>query len=483
MNIPQSELFAVLQEFNPWWADRPIRDLPSWERSAAGAVWDWVESEETKRALLLSGARQTGKTTIFRQTIKKLVAGGFPKERILYATFDHPLFKLSGIEKTLATWNALIAQNVDEPKYLFLDEIQNLPDWQVWLKHQVDFQRQNRVAVTGSAGSIHSESAESGVGRWETILLPTLSFGEFLRLKNAPVPALPRPSTLMDLFEWSEADFLKAGVMGQELIAPFNDYLLRGGFPEPALVKDLERCQRLLREDIVDKVLKRDMTAYFGVRRVLEVERLFLYLCYHDGAIVELASLARQFEGITKSTISHYLDLLESTHLVYRLKPFGYGKEILRGNDKVYLADPALAGAVLLLGRKLLEQPERLGIAVETAVFKHLLTRHYNQTPTFSYWRDHKGSDLEVDLIAEIGDQTIPYEVKYRGMKVTLKKLRGLSDFLEQRKLVRGLVVTQLWDDFGVIEVSPSAKARTKTRPPAKILKIPGPLACFWLSD
>ena len=72
------------------------------------------------------------------------------------------------------------------------------------------------------------------------------------------------------------------------LTGHFHDYLLRGGFPEPALTDGLTRCQRLLREDIVDKVLKRDMTAFYGVRRVLEIERLFLYLCYHDGGILDI---------------------------------------------------------------------------------------------------------------------------------------------------------------------------------------------------
>lgn len=58
---------------------------------------------------------------------------------------------------------------------------------------------------------------------------------------------------------------------------------MRGGFPQTALVDSIPQAQRLLREDIIDKVLKRDMTAIFGVRRVLELEQTFIYLCMHDG--------------------------------------------------------------------------------------------------------------------------------------------------------------------------------------------------------
>ena len=85
------------------------------------------------------------------------------------------------------------------------------------------------------------------------------------------------------------------------LTGHFHDYLLRGGFPEPALTDGLTRCQRLLREDIVDKVLKRDMTAFYGVRRVLEIERLFLYLCYHDGGILDIPTICGRPLSLTRA--------------------------------------------------------------------------------------------------------------------------------------------------------------------------------------
>jgi predicted AAA+ superfamily ATPase len=266
------------------------------------------------------------------------------------------------------------------------------------------------------------------------------------------------------------------------LTAHFHDYLLRGGFPEPALAQDLSRCQRLLREDIVDKVLKRDLTALYGVRRVLEVEKIFLYLCYHDGGILDLGTLTRELDGVNKQTAINFLDLFESTHLIYRLKPFGYGKEVLRGRDKVYLADAALPGAVLLLGRRLLEQPERLGAAVETAFFKHLYTRYYAQAPRFAYWRDRKNDDHEVDLIAEIGERLVPFEVNYQEGATTPKRLKGLRLFLEQRKIQHGYVITQRAEDFGLLELHSAVPGRGKERLDAKVLAIPAPLACYWLS-
>lgn len=482
MKIPQTELFGVLQEFNPWWACQPAGDLPSWERAAARPVWAWVQTTETPRSLLLTGARQTGKTTLFRQTIRRLLHEGFPATQILYATFDHPLLKLSGLQRTLQAWEALYPREPDQPRFLFLDEIQYVPDWQVWLKHQVDFHRRQRIAVTGSASPLRQAGQESGVGRWETIPLATLSFAEFLRLRNIETPPIQPLGSLRALFEWQPADFSRVAGNARALTPHFHDYLVRGGFPEPALASDLTRCQRLLREDIVDKVLKRDMTALYGVRRVLELEKIFLYLCYHDGGILDVATLTRELEGINKQSAINFLDLLEATHLIYRLKPFGYGKEVLRGRDKVYLADAALPGAMLLRGRRLLDRPDQLGAAVETAVFTHLFTRYYARTPNFSYWREKRNADLEVDIIAELGEDLVPFEVKYQDTEVTARKLKGLRLFLEEKEVLRGYVITRRWEDFGILDLQSAQPGKERRLIESKVLAIPAPLACYWLA-
>lgn len=482
MDIPKSELFSILQEFNPWWTGQPAADLPVWERSAAAQIRAWVADSDTHRALLLTGARQVGKTTLFRQVIRHMVETGFPAANVLYATFDHPILKLAGLKRTLAAWDELFPAVADAPRFLFLDEIQFVPDWQTWLKHEVDFRRGRRIAATGSASPLREGAVESGVGRWETIPLPTLSFAEYLRLREVAIPDLPPVRSLRELFDWGPGAFSGVAALARPLTAHFHDYLLRGGFPEPAMVHDLTRCQRLLREDIVDKVLKRDMTALYGVRRVLELEKIFLYLCYHDGGILDVPTLSRELDGLNRQSVNNFLDLFEATHLVYRLRPLGYGKEVLRGRSKIYLADAALPGAVLLLGRRLLEKADRLGGAVETAFFKHLYTRYYPDQPTFSYWQDKTNRNLEVDLIAQTGDRLVPFEVKYQDAEPTARKLKGLRLFLEEKTVSHGYVITQRWEDFGVILPSSARKGEERTLLDARILKIPAPLACYFLS-
>lgn len=464
-------MFAILRQHNPWWEERRISDLPTWRRAAFREIDQWLHRPPAHRAVLLSGARQVGKTTLLLQAIDSLIAGGIKPRRILYATFDHPLLKLTGLEGLIQLWREFQPSG-DELEYLFLDEIQNAKDWQVWLKHQVDFSKHRRIFVTGSATPLIAEGQESGVGRWHTIRLATLSFYEYLQIKRIPEPDLPEVISLARLFEWSPTDFAKAAVTAEPLVGHFHEYLMRGGFPQCALIESIPAAQKLLREDIVDKVLKRDMTALFGVRRVLELEQVFLYLCLHDGGLLDIQQLCGSLQA-KKPTVNNFISLLEATHLIHRLSPFGYGKEVLRGKHKVYLADAAIAPSVLLKGRALLEDDQALGVAVETAFFKHVYTRYYAQSISFSYWRG-KRTEAEVDVIANIEGRLVPFEVKYRARATGAAELKGLAQFCAERKVERGYAITKTLTDFSIARV-------TTKEGDIEVAKVPAPLACFWL--
>lgn len=469
MLISQGELLAILRQFNPWWGRAKVPELPDWKRAAYREIQAWIKEPPGGRALLLSGARQVGKTTLFLQAIEELVAAGIEPTAILYATLDHPLLKLAGLETILRIWRENYPAE-SGPLYLFLDEVQTQKDWQVWVKHQVDFEKRYRIALTGSAAPLLGEGQESGVGRWSTIRLPTLSFFEFLQIRNTLVGELPPISSLQELFLLPPARLADLAYAGRDLVAHFHDYLVRGGFPQTALVKELYSAQKLLREDIVDKVLKRDMTALYGVRRVVELEQTFLYLCLHDGGILDLQTLCDNLD-VKKPTAQSFIDLLENTHLIHRLRPYGYGKEILRSKQKIYLADPAIPASVLLRGRELFEDAAALGQAVETAFFKHLYTRAYKTAVSFSFWRGKR--DIEVDIIADTGRRLTPFEVKYRNQETTVRDLPGLLEFSRDRHVERAYVITKSLEDFGVI---PGTGA-------VRVLRVPAPLACYWLGQ
>jgi len=471
MKIEKTELEAILSKFNPWWHGEKIADLPTWKRAAFGELYKWVKNPPAARATFLSGARQIGKTTLIMQAIEKLIADGVPASNIFYATFDHPLLKLAGIDAALSAWREREVKK-EGIEYVFLDEAQFVRDFGTWVKHQVDFEKQRRIIFTGSATPILQADQESGVGRWHAIRLTTLSFYEYIQLKELKLPPLPKIKSLKEIFDFERNEIEKTSEAATSYIAHFHEYLVRGGFPQTALVENVNQAQKLLREDIIDKALKRDMTAMFGVRLILELEQTFLYLCLHDGARLDMISLCNNL-GLKRPTVQKFIELLEAAHLAYKLPPFGYGKEVLRGKYKVYLSDPAISPAVMLKGRSVIDNPEALGISAESAVLKHLFARYYSQSVRFSYWQGKK--DLEVDLVAEIGTEIIPFEVKYRSQHSSLADCKGLLEFCAKREINRGYIVTKSTDDFGVIE-NKNADAPT-------ILKIPATLLCYFMGE
>jgi len=507
MNIDKNEITTILAQFNPWWANSDALDIPKWRRAAFKELFNWVCTPPTNRATLLSGARQVGKTTLLRQVIAELIKKGVSPSDILYVTFDHPIINLAGIDNVLNAWRER-EPKTGSTEYVFLDEAQFIKDWGTWIKHQVDFNKNRRIVFTGSAMPLVGKQ-ESGVGRWHSIRLTTLSFYEYAKLKLKPptleelgengmwrlfmrdqsfakeqqemldklqqkrkemFPELPVLKSLRDLFKWSEQKFAQITELAAPWQGHFHDYLMRGGFPQTIQIANINEAQRLLREDIIDKVLKRDMTAIFGVRRVLDLERVFLYLCLHEGGLLDLIQLTSNL-GVQRPTAEKFIELFEAAHLIYRLQSFGYGKGVLRAKYKIYLADSAIASSVLLKGKGLLDDATKLGSAVEAAVFKHLLTLGYQHGIRFSYWQNAKQE--EVDVIAEKGEQIIPFEIKYQSDKISAKDVKGLIKLCNEKSIESAYIITKSLNDFGLLN-APEA-------PNTSIMKIPAALFCYWL--
>lgn len=466
MKIAQEELISILSQFNPWWRGERIPDLASWKRAVFAELYLWVVEPPSHRAIMLSGARQVGKTTLLLQSIQALLSSGVAASNILYVTFDHPLLKLAGIDAVLEAWR-LREPKKEGSEYLFLDEAQFIRDWGTWVKHQVDFAKHRRIVFTGSTIPLNKEGQESGVGRWHTIKLTTLSFYEYLQIKKLSLQELPRIQTLDELETWDQRDYYNTSEIASSYIAHFHEYLVRGGFPQTALMESITAAQKLMREDIIDKVLKSDMTAMFGVRRVLDLEQTFLYLCLHDGGILNMETLGNNL-GVKRPTAQNFIELLESTHLIYRLQPYGYGKEVLRGRYKIYISDPAIAPAIMLKGKGVIDDPIALGILAESAVLKHLFAYYSRKNAAFSYFHTSGKKDFEVDIIVQFDGMLLPFEVKYESQLPDLRELKGLKHFCDEKSSGKGYVVTKSLYDFGYIQGS-------------KILRIPATLLCYWI--
>jgi len=470
--LPPDRLLQVLHGFNPWWQQRGW-STPTFRRLAWERTRELLDVSELRRAILLCGPRRVGKTTILEQLAQAAIEeDGVDPHTVCYLSLEHPYLKLVPLPEILRLYHEMVSP-ADRPTLLLLDEVHHADSWELHSKVLIDHSPHYRIVATGSAAVRQQQDlSDSGVGRWLTIPVPTLSFYEFLRIRGeAPsdVDVGLKPSTLFDAAP-RDRSLLAQRMHG--LLASFSRYLLVGGFPETARLSDLRLCQQLLREDVVERVLKRDMTALFGVRKIADLERLFIYLCLHTGGMLSVSDCASQL-GTSATTVSNHLNLLEQAQLLYRLPPLSLGgKKVLKARNKYYLVDAALRNAVLLRGEELLTDADEMGLVVETVVLRHLIAFHYQDSPTIGYWND-AASRKEVDIVIQSPKYTIPIEVKYR-QDSRPKSSDGMWVFCDREQVQRGFWITRADVDFDVVDAKDGS---------TEILRIPAHIFCYLLGQ
>lgn len=474
----EEEVLNILNTYNPWWklGTIPEKYIKPIKRVAYYETEKMLEYEEVKRYILLSGARRVGKTTIMYQLIEKLLQRGVNSNNIIYMSLDNPILKFGTLDKIIDIYTNTFAP--EGQVYIFLDEIQYSKDWDKWLKVFYDQQKQWKIIATGSASPLIEKGAtESGVGRWITLTIPTLSFYEYCVLQErknqenketkekvrkfletyvidkdiesvdieltnvdkeillkASMEAffksindvdrikqkLPEDFSISKLDEYTDKEFANILTSLEPIKKYFNKYLITGGFPELANVEDTYMAQKILREDIVDKVLKRDMPELFGIRNISVLEKVFLYLCFESSNIINYASMAQDLDGVSIPTLQDYIKYLESSNLIYISESLGInGTKILNRKPKIYVVDSAIRNAVLMK-EDVLSNPTEMGYVVETAVYRHMYTYIKNTTGNIGYYREGK-TDNEIDIVTNSVKNNIYLEVKYRE-KATVKK-------------------------------------------------------------
>jgi hypothetical protein len=227
----------------------------------------------------------------------------------------------------------------------------------------------------------------------------------------------------------------------------FNRYLQVGGFPELALADNDIMAQQIMREDVVDKVLKRDLPSLYNIRNATELERIFLYLCNVSSEIVSIDAIARELSGVSRPTVENYIQYLESANLIYQSWPVGMdGKKILKARPKIYIADAAIRNAVLM-DESILTDTVEMGKIVETAIYKHVAAFYYQQATAVGYFRGGK-KGKEIDIVVDYpSTANILIEVKYRDA-APISDDDAISEMCS--KAAAAIIVTKNASDFGV---------------------------------
>ena len=452
--VGETHIIKVLQKYNPWWrnADAICEETKPYKRVAFYEAMKIIDHPGIRRFPVLSGARRVGKSTIMYQMIESLLKRGISPKHILYVTFDNPIIKMVNVDDVLNTYENLYP--IHGEIYVFFDEIQYAENWELWMKVIYDSRKDIKLTATGSASPVIVKGAsDSGAGRWTILKVPTLSFYEYCELLQPDARRkIDDNIKLTMLANMTKGELAELIERFTPLQRHFNRYITIGGFPELVLANDDNYAQRTLREDVVDKVIKRDVLTLFNIRNPLSMEKLFLYLCMKSSEIFNAQTAAKELENISIKTIEDYINFLEMSNLIYCSFPIGVGgKAALKGKPKIYIADAAIRNAVLMMDDVLSDDRE-MGVMVETTVYKHIIAFYQNATSVqVGYYRKARENQKEVDVVISLPKEKILCEVKYRNdasIPVTDAIVALLNE--EGTMVTSAFVVTKNITDYGI---------------------------------
>jgi predicted AAA+ superfamily ATPase len=385
----------LIYEYNPQLTGKKI-EVPNFKRKLYFDLLKWLKK---KQIIAITGLRRVGKTTLMKQLMQKL-------ERAAYFSFDE---EETQTKETLIYVIDFFLNNL-KARYIFLDEIHYVRDWQGIIKRYYDT-KNIKFIVSGSESLEIVKAKESLAGRIVTFKLETLSFREFLELKGKKLSKINYDEMLPEK-EFFEFEFL--------------DYLYKGAFPEIVKEKDEEVIRKYINDLVVKKIIYRDIPRIFEIKRKDLLFSLFKYICNNSSNLFEIKNLCNIFNA-DYETITNYLFYLRESFLIKISEV--YSKSMakrVRRNKKIYVVHPSLAFSVLGYKKDMLIE-KILGQYVESLFGKEF------------FWRDkHKN---EVDIV--IQNKTIePIEVKFKS-NISKDDLKGLFRFMDVFKLKKGTVITK----------------------------------------
>jgi len=361
-------------------------------------------------AVVLSGLRQTGKSTMLRNETELV------KNRE-YRTLDD----FATLKAAQTNPEGLLSERVA------LDEVQRCPEMLVAVKKSIDDDRRpGRFILSGSANlALLGRVSETLAGRAGYFTLHPMTRRELLRRIGGP-PYL--------------IDFMTAASQGHGRAVPVSEKeVLAGGLPPACLgpAEGLEEWFRAYEQTYVE----RDVRQLSQITDLVAFRTLAQLAALRTGQVLVISALARDAK-LSAATAGRYLGLLEASFLVHRLPPFTKNRSVrLVKSPKLYYTDSGLAAhmaGVTVLGPR---EDERLrGALFETYFVQNALSILESHKPKarVSYW--HEQGRHEVDLVIEAGKQVTAIELK-AASRWQDRDLSGLRAFLDRTPACRSAVL------------------------------------------
>lgn len=442
--ISKDQVLDRIRFENPWWVDGKIEeDYNEMPRRLYFELFKpLVYEKEIRRAVVLMGPRRVGKTVMLFHLVQDLIDNGWDPKKIIFITIENPIYNNIPLEQLFTLAKEATGLEDKNDWLIIYDEIQYCRDWEVHLKSLVDSYRKDKFIVSGSAAAaLKFASNESGAGRFTDFLLPPLTFHEYISLKG--LDHIIKPINIT--WQGQITQFYSSSHL-DELNKHFIDYINFGGYPEVIFSTKIQANPgRYIRQDIVDKVLLRDLPSLYGISDTRELNSLFTTIAYNSGNEFSLETLSRQSQ-VKKDTLKKYITYLEAAYLIKQIKRIDQsGKRFKRDNFfKIYLTNPSLRSALF---SPISATDELIGNMVETAIFDQWMHRDWF-TPWYARW-----SNGEVDMVG-LNNMLQPnwaLEIKWTNRYFDKpKELKSLFKFCKENDLNSPIVTTI--DKEGVVE-------------------------------
>lgn len=374
-------------------------------------------------AIIISGIRRCGKSTLMRQILRK-----FYEEKFYFVDFEDERFVKFTTEDFNLLYEALI-ELYGLKIVFFFDEIQNIENWELFVRRM--HREKNKVFITGSNASLlSSELSTHLTGRHIVVELLPFSFKEYLQFYKVI---------------YTEKSFL---ITQEKAILKkyFNDFLEIGGMPEY-----LEHKNHLVLQNVYENILYKDVIVRYEVKEVKAIRELALDLMSNIGAPLSYTKIKNCLNLGSVNTVKNYIHYLENAYLIFTLDRFSFSvtqQTLLQ--KKVYAIDTGLAKQIAFHFSK------KRGRYLENIVYLELRRRYKD----IYYYKTE--DNFEVDFLIREGSQVlflIQVTESLKDSKTREREYKGLIKAMKELKVERGLILTEdeeLSDpEFPEIEVVP----------------------------
>ena len=410
-----------------------VRVLKEWFESEPPFIVereiDYRDILQLKQCLSIIGIRRSGKTFFIFQITKNLKE--IPEENIVYINLEdrrlHPL-----TDKSLDQIYEAFIENFDYDQSkricFFLDEVQNVPEWERFVRNLYD-KNNIKFVVSGSSSRIlRTELTTLLTGRIINLETYPFSFREFLKAKGHE----------RDL----EDRLLFYSTKVHEIKRLFREYLEFGGFPE-VVQEDKENLKMIILKEYLEGIVTRDVLSRYPIKNKVLLENFVNYLFSCFSSPFSFSNAYRFFKSyglkVGKQTLIEYFSYMNEVFLFFSVPIFSYKvKDVMKYPVKVYCID---TGFIRIAFPRF---SENLGRVAENLVFIDL-RRRFNPSSIY-HWKDTKG---EVDFVITEGlevKQLIQVCWNLDSEDTRKREIKSLLRAMDEFNLKEGLVITEDYD-------------------------------------